>query len=188
MALMSRFGSTSMPDRPQWGTRCVCRGVRAIVSRNTCWSSVGKERRVCSAATKLRLPGGGIKANGPPPSQTLLLITSPHALESTDRAALIDRISNVPGPRRVPPDSQILWQTNKPERLVSATSARGEVDLDWPGLVKAELERVPNLRFSGRSFAVALADLGDHPPISASRVIIPRPAARTAAPAADRQR
>ena len=99
--------------------------------------------------------GWRIKANGPPPSQTLLLITSPHALESTDRAALIDRISNVPGPRRVPPDAQILWQTNKPERLVSATSARGEVDLDWPGLVKAALERVPNLRFSGRSFAVA---------------------------------
>jgi hypothetical protein len=115
----------------------------------------GEGRANLLSRDEVAAAGWRIKANGPPPSQTLLLITASHSLEGGERAALIDQISNVPGPRRVPPDAHILWRTHQPEMLDSTSTARGDPDLDWPSLVRAVLERVPDLRFSGRSFAVA---------------------------------
>lgn len=112
----------------------------------------GEGRASLLSRDEIAAAGWRLKTNGPPPSQTLLLITSSRALVTSERDALIDRISRVPGPRRVPPDAHILWRTHRPEVLDSSATARGGADLEWPALVRAELERVPELRFSGRTF------------------------------------
>jgi tetratricopeptide (TPR) repeat protein len=114
----------------------------------------GEGRASLLSREEIAAAGWQLKASGPPPSQTLLLISASHALAPAERAALIDRISNVPGPRRVPPDAHILWRSHQPETLDSTSTARGGSDLDWPALVRAELERMPDLRFTGRTFPV----------------------------------
>jgi tetratricopeptide (TPR) repeat protein len=115
----------------------------------------GEGRASLLSRDELAAAGWRLKANGPPPSQTLLLITTPRALAQSERASLVEALSKVPGPRQVPMDSHILWRSNQPETLDSTATARGGFDLQWTKLVRAELERLSGLRFSGRTFPLA---------------------------------
>ena len=67
----------------------------------------------------------------------------------------VERVSRVPGPRQVPPDAHILWRSDRAEVIDSTATARGASDVEWTALVRGELERVPGLRFSGRTFPIA---------------------------------
>jgi serine/threonine protein kinase/tetratricopeptide (TPR) repeat protein len=116
----------------------------------------GEGRATLLTSEEIAAAGWRLKASGPPPSQTLLLVASARTLTVPEQRALIERISNVPGPRRIPSDSHLLWRTHQPEMLDSTATQRGGGTPEWSLLVRAELERLPDLRFSGRTFPLAV--------------------------------
>ncbi len=129
---------------------------KPIAGRAQYLLSLGGEGRA-SLLSRDEVAAGGwhLPANGPLPSQTLLLLTSPRPLMPSVREGLIDRLSKVPTPRDIPPDAHILWRSRQLEVLDTTATARGGGGTEWTALVRKELERIPELRFSGRTFPLA---------------------------------
>lgn len=103
------------------------------------------------AQTRWTLP-----LTGPPPSQTVLLLTLRRKLTQVERDALAESIGAIPGPRAVDWDSQVVWTSEESEpQILSTASARGQRDTRWVGAVQSCLTRVPGARFTGLTFPIA---------------------------------
>jgi hypothetical protein len=89
--------------------------------------------------------------DGPPPSETILLLSSPTELTAAVRQQLANDISAIPGPRTVDWDSHVLWSDDAGGRLVSTASARGDIELSWVKSLEARLRRLDGVRFRGRT-------------------------------------
>jgi hypothetical protein len=93
---------------------------------------------------------------GPPPAQTILLLTVPRPLTDGERQTLTSELSAVPGPRAIDWDSRVVWTSEEREpRIVSTASARGSVDTGWIRMVRARLSSIPAARFAGQTFPIA---------------------------------
>jgi tetratricopeptide (TPR) repeat protein len=114
----------------------------------------GEGRATLMSSDELAAQGGRLRTNGPPPSQTLLLLTLPRALADAEREQLVDRVSQAPAPREVPLNGHILWRTER-EVLDTTATARGDAVVDWTSAVRRALEQIPGARFDGRTFPIA---------------------------------
>jgi len=93
---------------------------------------------------------------GPPPAQTILLLTLPRRLSADERRRLVEEISAVPGPRAVDFDSQVIWSSDAEETILSTASSRGAPNTSWIKAIRSRLATLEGARFAGRTFPIAL--------------------------------
>jgi tetratricopeptide (TPR) repeat protein len=107
------------------------------------------ERELAQAGWRLPLIG-------PPPAQTVLLLALPRPLSPDERRALPASIAEIPGPRAIDWDSQVVWTNEEAEpQILSMASARGGADMSWIDAVRRSLTRIPDARFTGLTFPIA---------------------------------
>ena len=98
---------------------------------------------------------GRITLEGPPPSQTILLLASSRPLSREDRAALLAAIGQVAGPRAVPGPAHRRWRDGVPVATRGATASAGAGSLDWTVEVRRALGRFPQIAYAGHSFPLS---------------------------------
>ena len=96
-----------------------------------------------------------VPVRGPVPAQTVLLVASPRALSPDERRRLTDSVESVVGPRIIDFDSHVVW-ADRSDRIESTASARGVRDTRWVQDVRARIAAIGSIRFTGRTFPVAL--------------------------------
>ena len=93
---------------------------------------------------------------GPPPAQTILLVTVPRPLTDEERTSLAADITAVPGPRAIDWDSQVVWTSDDAgPKILSSASTRGLRDTSWIKAVRDRLANIPSARFTGQTFPLA---------------------------------
>lgn len=96
-----------------------------------------------------------VKAAGPPPAQTIMLIDAHRELSTADQQAIVDAIGTVPSDRIVDSDSVIAWTGGGDLDVQSAAAARGSATPKWIEAVRARLARVPGIAVTARTFPLA---------------------------------
>jgi eukaryotic-like serine/threonine-protein kinase len=90
---------------------------------------------------------------GPAPAQTYLLLAVPQALSDPQRRQLAMDIGAIAGPRVVEWGELAIWNSETGDRVLSRFKSRGGSS-EWMSDVRARLERVRELKFSGRTFPI----------------------------------
>jgi eukaryotic-like serine/threonine-protein kinase len=177
-AILSRLDRLSLRNRaPELMLALLRDGREVLFDKHSPPPSVGDELRItwgrprgtryllvlggngpATLLNRQQVQAGGwrLTTNGPPPSQTLLLLESPRPLSAATQERLLAQVSQV-APRDVPFDAHIIWRSQQPEVIDSTATARGGAGTEWTVLVRAALDRLPELTYSGRTFPVAPA-------------------------------
>ena len=95
-----------------------------------------------------------VKATGPPPAQTIMLVSARRPLAQSEQTAIIDAVSSVPDDRIVDSDSVVTW-TEADLDIQSAAAARGDNRPKWIETVRAALLKVPDVVITARTFPLA---------------------------------
>jgi non-specific serine/threonine protein kinase/serine/threonine-protein kinase len=95
-----------------------------------------------------------LPVQGPPPSQTVLLIASPRPLSDDERTQVTRDVGTIEGPRVVDPDAQILW-TPIDEAIESQAASRGSESIPWVRAVRERLGKLGSVAVAGRTFPLA---------------------------------
>jgi hypothetical protein len=95
-----------------------------------------------------------VPADGPPPAQTILLLASPHALSATEKRQLSADLSNIPGPRTVDWESQVIWESAA-ETIETTATARSIELSPWMTAVRERIRKLPQAALAGRTFPLA---------------------------------
>jgi non-specific serine/threonine protein kinase/serine/threonine-protein kinase len=102
----------------------------------------------------LKRSGWVVPAAGPPPSQTILLVSSARALSAQEKQSLLTDVNAIDGPRTVEWDSQILW-TPTEETIESTATARGFETSPWVAAIRKRIAQLGRVAVTGRTFAIA---------------------------------
>jgi eukaryotic-like serine/threonine-protein kinase len=100
-------------------------------------------------------PAWSMAATGPGAAQTLIVIAVPQPLDAPERTRILAGVESVRAPRIIDFDAHVIW-TDREERVSSTVSMRGARDLRWVREVREELSHLQSVRYSGRTFPVAL--------------------------------
>jgi serine/threonine protein kinase/tetratricopeptide (TPR) repeat protein len=98
-----------------------------------------------------------VPAVGPPPSQTILLVSSARALSDQEKRQLLVDVNAIGGPRTVDWDSQIFW-TPTEETIESTATARGLESAPWANAIRRRISALGRVSVTGRTFALAPND------------------------------
>lgn len=91
---------------------------------------------------------------GPPPTQTILLLSVPRALSQESRRQLLSDIEALPQPRLVGPEESITWAFNTP-RIESLLSPRGSHELIWVNALRDRIARLGQVAVAGHTFSLS---------------------------------
>ncbi len=104
--------------------------------------------------TQLQQSGWVVPAAGPPPAQTILLVSSPRRLSDAEKHQLLTDIDAIDGPRTVEWDSQVVW-TPTEDTMETTATARGFETLPWVNALRKRIGQLGRVNVTGRTFALA---------------------------------
>jgi len=107
------------------------------------------------AEAEVRAEDGRVTIAGPPPSQTVLLLASSRPLSRDERAALLDAIRQIAGPRTLPGARHLRWRDGVPVAAEGGAAGTDASSLDWTVAIRRALGRFPQIAYAGRTFPLS---------------------------------
>jgi hypothetical protein len=109
------------------------------------------------AASDLERAGWILPLSGPPPAETVLLLTVPRPLRDDEARELQASIAEVPGPRSISGGGQVVWTDEAEPAIVPNFSSRSlftGTGTQWVNAIRSRLLRIAGAHFRGRTFEI----------------------------------